>query len=512
MKIENKSKAKGLLLTLLCLVAVGCTQVIGSDESNGSASLGEQTSSQGSFVSTQSSYTPTIATETTSSSSSGLDTTVSSTLQSEFPSVEDTLAPDITYTTTSTTKVTTKTTAKTTTATTKTTTKATTTTSTTAATTYTPPSNGNGYTAVNYKEMKAVWIAFLEYDTMLKGKNESQFTANIGKAFDNAVDMGLNTVIVHVRAHGDAYYESELFPWASRVTGTVANAPSFDPLEIMVQQAHNRGLSIHAWINPFRVMEDSKITSVPDKYPIGAWYGDSSKNGTYLVKVKTNGVDFWYLNPAYPEVRKLIADGVSEIVSKYDIDGMHIDDYFYPTTDNSFDNVAFTASGQKVRSSWRMENVSSAVKGIYDAVKAANKSVMFGVSPQGNIENNYNNMYADVKKWCSTTGYLDYIAPQIYYGFQNKYKPYAQTVKDWDEIITAPNIKLIVGLAAYKIGGTTDEWGSYTDIIKRQIVHARETSNYAGVILYRYDSIFNPAGSVKSKVEAEIANFEPLLK
>ncbi|HKM33064.1 MAG TPA: hypothetical protein VJX95_05830, partial [Oscillospiraceae bacterium] len=98
------------------------------------------------------------------------------------------------------------------------------------------------------------------------------------------------------------------------------------------------------------------------------------------------------------------------------------------------------------------------------------------------------------------------------YGFQNKYKPYAQTVKDWDEIITAPNIKLIVGLAAYKIGGTTDEWGSYTDIIKRQIVHARETSNYAGVILYRYDSIFNPAGSVKSKVEAEIANFEPLLK
>lgn len=382
-------------------------------------------------------------------------------------------------------------------------------------TTAAPASGGsyysrNGYNALNFSEQKGVWISYLEFDSILKNKSESEFTAYIGKYFDNVKSLGFNTVYTHVRAFGDAYYPSSLFPSSNRFNGSYGSSCPFDALSIMVREAHSRGLSIHAWINPMRLMSDADIKGISDSYKIKQWYNSDDLRGKYIVKV--NGT--WYLNPAYSETVSLIADGVSEIVSKYNVDGIQIDDYFYPTTDRSFDSAAYSASGTSSGlAEWRMSMVSNMVRKLYSAVKNVNSTAVFGISPQGSISNNYNDLYADVKTWCSQSGYVDYILPQIYYGFNNSTLPYSDTCAAWSSLVKNSNVKLVIGLAPYKIG-TEDtwagngkfEWANNTDIIARQMAFAETLPNYGGVALYRYDSLFNPTAGVSAAVKAEIAN------
>lgn len=381
------------------------------------------------------------------------------------------------------------------------------TTTTTAATTPTPvqqPTGTNSYRAMNHSEVRGVWISYIELSSILTGKSESQFTTNLRQMYTNCVNMGINTVYVHVRAHGDAYYPSQYFPWSKYVTGTIGKAPTFDPLEIMVREAHAQGLSFQAWINPYRIGSSSDIASVSTSYLTGNWYNTSK--GDRAVEVS----GYYYLNPAYDEAIELIAAGAREIAANYDVDGVHIDDYFYPTTDASFDSKAFAASGNSSLATFRMNNCDKTVKALYNAVKAGNSTALFGVAPQGNIQNNYTYMYADVKKWCSGSGYIDYIAPQIYFGFNNAYQPYEGVLTQWQEMVSGSGVKLIPGLAVYKIGnedaygGSTGkyEWTTDTSIIKRQIEAAKAKASYGGVILYSYNNVFDASAAVKAEMDA----------
>lgn len=384
------------------------------------------------------------------------------------------------------------------------------TTTTAVTTTPAPVINTNKYNTLNYGEQKGMWISYLEYISMLKGKSKSQFTESVRTMYNNCVNMGINTVYVHARSHSDSYYISDYYPWSKYCTGTVGVDPGFDPFQILVDEAHSRGLSIHAWINPLRGMSDSDIKKVSNNYLMKQWYNDSSKNGTYIVNVK--GV--WYLNPSYQEPRNLIINGVKEIISKYNVDGIHIDDYFYPTTDNYFDQAAFNSSGYSDLSQYRLDTVSNMVKELYSAIKATNPSVVFGVSPQGNIGNNYAFQYADVRKWTSQNGYLDYIVPQIYYGFNNKSQPYATNLQTWCDMVTNTNVKLVAGLAAYKVGTSesTGEWANDSRILARQTETFKMSNKYGGVAFFRYESLFSPASGVASKVNAEVNELSQLLK
>ena len=222
----------------------------------------------------------------------------------------------------------------------------------------------------------------------------------------------------------------------------------------------------------------------------------------------------WYLNPGYKATVQLIADGVSEIVSNYNVDGVQIDDYFYPTTEAYFDSAAYAASGTgKSLSEWRTGIINNMVRQLYSAVKSSNSTAVFGISPQGSIENNYNDLYADVKTWCSSSGYVDYILPQIYYGFNNSTLPYKDTCLAWSKMVTNPSVKLVIGLAPYKIGIADNwagdgkyEWANSTDTLARQMSYAQTLSNYGGVAMYRYDSLFAPSNDVAKAVNAELAN------
>ena len=385
---------------------------------------------------------------------------------------------------------------------------------TTAATQRTSAAYGsNSYSALNYREQKGFWITYLEYGSILKNKSESSFRKSIGKYFDNISDLGFNTVYVQVRAFGDAYYDSDLYPSGEQFDGTIGTSNNFDALQIMIDCAHERNMSIHAWVNPMRLMYTSQLEAIDDSYQIKKWYNSSKYNGTYIVK----SGDRWYLNPAYSEVTDLIASGITEIAANYDVDGIQIDDYFYPTTDSSFDKSAYSASGTDLSlSDWRIANVNRMVKKLYKAAHSANSSIVFGISPQGSVDNNYNQLYADVKTWCKTSGYCDYILPQVYFGFDNAALPYSDVIALWSSMVKSDDVKLVIGLAAYKIGeedsyaGSSgkNEWLNNDDIISRQMKLAETLDNYGGVAIYRYDSLFNPSSSVAAQVGKEIKNIE----
>lgn len=377
-----------------------------------------------------------------------------------------------------------------------------------------PEFGTNSYCALNHAEVQGVWISYLEFMELLQGKSGSEFRENIAAAFDNCVEIGLNTVYIHARSHSDAFYHSELFPWSKYVTGTLGADPGFDPLEIVVEEAHARGISVQAWINPLRAVSTSDMESYGD-YAVYRWHTDPEKKGKYVVPVS----GYYYLDPAYDDVIQLIADGAAEIVSRYDVDGLHIDDYFYPTTDASFDSAAFGESGYSVLSDFRFANCDKLVSSIYSAVKSANPTALFSVSCQGSIENNYNLMYADVEKWCTESGYLDYIVPQIYYGFDNSTQPYAQCLSRWEDFAARGGIPLVTGLSVSKVGyedkwageGKT-EWLTDKKILARQLEEAMKCTSYGGAALYSYKSIFSADSSVSAQVNEEITAYSLMIK
>lgn len=341
-----------------------------------------------------------------------------------------------------------------------------------------------------YNEVRAIWFSYLTLEPMVKNKSEAQFIENLDQAFSNVKGMGFNTVFMHVRPFGDALYKSSYYPWSYLLSGTEGQNPGYDPLEIMCQLADSHGLRIEAWINPYRVRTSSSRPMASNNQA-KKWLNA----GNDAVLEWNGGI---YYNPGNETARKLIVNGVKEIVKKYNVDGIHFDDYFYPTTDLSFDKATYSASGSsKSQADWRRENVNILVRQVYSAVKSIDASCVFGISPQGNTQNNFNVQFIDCAKWLANKGYVDYICPQIYFGFENSGHPFAQTVDTWNRMIRVSGIDLYVGLAAYKLGKTDDwagagknEWLNTSNILAEMVKTARDSSHYGGSAVYSYESLF----------------------
>ncbi len=385
-----------------------------------------------------------------------------------------------------------------------------------AATSEPEPTEQTFWTArSDVDEVRGIWISYLDFHTLARDQNKSGFTANINSAFKAIADYGLNTVYVQVRPFGDAMYASNIFPWSYVLTGAEGDAPGYDPLEVMVSVARKYGLRIEAWLNPYRVLAVGSTRQLSDTNPAV----QAIRQGKDTA-ISYNGGIFY--NPASQTARSLITQGVVELVENYDIDGIHFDDYFYPTTDMSFDAAYYrdyrSAGGNLSQADWRRENVNTLVRQVYAAVKAVDTSVLFGISPQARFDNNYNGQFADVEKWASGSGYVDYICPQIYYGFENATAPYASTLAQWDRLTSGSNVALYVGLAVYKCG-TSDQWAGSganewigcTTMMRDMVDAARGASSYQGFLLYRYDSLFNPERAVASHISEERANLRDIL-
>ena len=334
-----------------------------------------------------------------------------------------------------------------------------------------PTTENEAYEPLNYREQVGMWLPYVRFPDYMQGKSEESFRKSVAQIMEDAAADSVNTVYFHVRPNGDAYYKSELFPKGVYLDG------DYDPLEIVLEEAHKRGISVHAWINPLRLQTAEQMEKVPDSFIVKKWINA----GEAYVK-NVNGR--WYLDPAYTETVELIESSVSEILENYDVDGVHIDDYFYPTTDTEFDREAFEASGSTDLAQWRVDNVNRFVKAMYDTVKGKDARLVFGISPQGNIDADYSTQYADVIRWGSEDGFCDYIVPQIYFGFENENSPFLPTLKQWEELVDESKVALIIGLAAYKLGREDKwageaaelEWINDPDINKKQIMKVKNSS------------------------------------
>ena len=301
------------------------------------------------------------------------------------------------------------------------------------------------------EEYRAVWISYLEWQSA-DFSSEDAFRAQMGSWFDQYAAMGLNTVLAQVRPFGDALYPSAIFPWSSVCTGTQGLDPGFDPLAVLVEEAHARGLRLEAWLNPYRL-------ALNDTVP-GAFSADNLATvHPEWVKQAAGGQ---YLDPSRQDVRDCIAAGMQEILDGYAVDGIHLDDYFYPTTDEAFDAAEYAAAGTDLSlEDWRRDNVNALVRQLYQLVHTGGRTagaVPLGISPQGNNDNNYAQQYRNAALWLSTPGYTDYAMPQVYWGYGyttgsgSTRFAFENITAEWLALPRAEGVALYFGLGAYRIG------------------------------------------------------------
>lgn len=349
---------------------------------------------------------------------------------------------------------------------------------------------------------KSVWFTYYELQTLTtKNETADDFRKAIKAVFKLLKKRGFNTVTVQVRPCADAFYESSYFPVSKYCFGTEGAELKYDPLAIMTEAAHNQKLRIEAWINPYRVSQNADIEELSKNNTAKKWL--LAENG-YVYLTKSN----IYFNPAVPEVTELIVNGVKEIAKNYDVDAIHFDDYFYPTTKKDIDEKQYKEykadGGEKSLSDWRRDNVSDMIKTVYKAIKDIDETVIFGVSPAADIKSNYSELYADIEKWCTEDGYLDYICPQVYFGFKNENLPFMRTVKNF---ISLANCDLYIGLPLYKCGKEDKyagdrglkEFEENKDIISRQIAYISQLEKIKGYYIFSY-SFLNDE-SIQEEVE-----------
>lgn len=325
-----------------------------------------------------------------------------------------------------------------------------------------------------------VWVPYFSLDTA--EHTQAAFEENFQTIAQTAQEKGINAMFVHVRPFSDALYPSQYYPWSHILTGTQGQDPGFDPLEFMIETAHSLGMEFHAWLNPLRVKTAETPAALAENNP----YVQLGEEYPQYFMECGGGV---YLNPAYPAMRTLIADGAAEIAGNYEVDGIHFDDYFYPAEDPALDSAAYEAYAQSVEEplpllEWRAANINAMVSQVYESIKAVKPGVVFGISPQGNIQND-EAMGADVATWAAVPGYVDYLAPQLYYSFENEALPYQQALEEWAALPRHQGLKLYAGLALYKAGTDADggTWLLRDNIIALQAETALN-GGYQGVILY----------------------------
>ena len=333
-------------------------------------------------------------------------------------------------------------------------------------------------------ESRGVFISYIEYMNYFKGKKIEEIKKEIDKIIIETKNNYLNTIYLHVRPFSDSIYNSNIFPFSHTITGIQKKEISFDILDYFIKKAHNKNIKVHAWINPYRISNDTDTSFLSKDNPAYKWL-----NTNHVKIIEGKGI---YYNPASNKVKELIIKGVVEIVENYDVDGILFDDYFYP--DNTIDLENYKEVENTISlTDYRLSQVNELISNVYKKIKEINQSVLFGISPDGNIDNNYNTHYADVKKWLSEINYVDYIMPQIYYGFIHETKPFIETINEWNNLIKK-DIKLIPVLALYKVGeidnyagSGKNEWVETSDLIKKQIQVSRNMSKYDGFSLFRYE-------------------------
>ena len=368
---------------------------------------------------------------------------------------------------------------------------------------------GNNIKNQNVRSNSGIWISYYELSAMLK--SQKGFKAEFESVVENCKKLQIQNLYIHTRAFCDSLYESDYFPLMS-----AAKKYDYDVFDYIIEKCHKSDLKVHAWINPYRVSTStSNIEDIDKQSPAYKWLKDNKSENDSNISF-ANGI---YLNPSSNEVRRFVIDGIRELIAKYKVDGIHFDDYFYPTTKENFDFDLYntyknTVSNPMQLDDWRRENVNLLISGCYEAIKFANKNIIFSISPAASVESNYNNLYADVTEWIKQ-GYIDEIIPQLYFGFEYPDKDYRfdNLIKTWEDIASNnDSVKLKIGLANYKAKPELDadkyEWENNSDIIARQVEICENDNNISGYVYFSYSSVFSDETEYKQQTDNIIKYLE----
>lgn len=354
-------------------------------------------------------------------------------------------------------------------------------------------------------EMRGVWVSTVSnLDWPEVGGYDSKVQKELLKEkFDFIEEQNMNTIFFQVRPMGDALYESSYAPWSKYLTGSLGENPGYDPLEFAVDEAHKRGLELQAWFNPFRIDSNSENFSIDDYIAELPEESPLKNNPDWIVKYN----NYHYLDAGIPEVREYVINTIIEVVKNYNIDGVVLDDYFYPYPSGGVefpdeDTYEKYGEGFSSKDEWRRNNINCFISELYSKIKDTNAEVKFGVSPFGIWRNgesvggsntsglsSYDDVYVDSKKWIQE-GWIDYIIPQIYWQFDNNSAPFATLVDWWAKQVENTNVELYIGHAAYKINDSSygEAWLNGNEVIN-QIRYSRANSNVDGNCFFRLKAL-----------------------
>lgn len=361
------------------------------------------------------------------------------------------------------------------------------------------------------REFRAVWIATVDNIDFPSKRTLSvaEQKAEILKMLELARELKLNAVVFQVRPMGDALYDSKIEPWSEFLTGAMGKPQDFDPLQFVVVEAHRRGILVHAWFNPYRAFHPAAKTVSSDHI---------SKRRPDLVR--KYGKYLW-LDPGEADVRRYSASVVADVVRRYDVDGVHFDDYFYPYPEKDAngnridfpDDAAWQkyveTGGKLSRDDWRRKNVNDFIETVGREIKRIKPHVLYGVSPFGIWQpvpekdikglNAYAELYADARKWLRD-GTVDYLSPQLYWETARKGLSFP-VLLEWWQSQNVKNRHLWTGIATYRIGSNADFTAG--EII-RQIETTRRLQPSAGSIAFSFKSLRNDLGGIQKLLKSSV--------
>lgn len=386
------------------------------------------------------------------------------------------------------------------------------------------------YTVAPKHELRAAWIASvtnIDWPSAT-GLSIMQQKSEFIKLLDDVEKMGMNSVVVQIKPTADAFYPSEYGPWSKYLTGTQGKDPGYDPLAFMVEEAHKRNIEFHAWFNPYRItmprsgagdatLED--LNTLAETHP-------ARKHPEWVIPYGKQ----LYFDPGIPEARQFIVDGIMEVVKIYDIDAVHMDDYFYPyrIAGKEFpDQATYEKYGKDKftnKDDWRRDNVNQFVANVNESIKAEKSYVKFGISPFGvwrNIamdptgsnttagQTNYDDLFADTREWINKE-YIDYITPQIYWNIGFQPAAYDILADWWTNEVQGKKVDLYVGQAAYKINANNEAW-ALPDELPNQIALNRTIPQIKGSMHFSIKSLNNNSLGIKDRLSNDVYKTKALI-
>lgn len=374
---------------------------------------------------------------------------------------------------------------------------------------------------LNQQPVRGVWLATvsrLDWPPVasVNISNNALRISQQQKALTDKLDklqsLGINTVFFQVKPDGTALWPSKILPWSDMLTGKIGADPGYDPLQFMLDEAHKRGMKVHAWFNPYRVAVNTKASTLAELNRTLSLHPAS----VYVLHrdwIRTSG-DRLVIDPGIPQARDWITSIVAEVVARYPVDGVQFDDYFYAESAGSElnDSLTFKQYGQgfAAKADWRRHNTQLLIEQVSRTIKQLKPNVEFGVSPAGvwrNLSHDpagsdtrgaaaYDEAYADTRRWVQQ-GLLDYIAPQLYWPFSRKAARYDVLAKWWADVVKPTGTRLYIGVALYKVGESSKNEPDWTinggvPELKKQLDLNESLSQINGTILFRENYLNQP--------------------